>query len=236
MTRVFLADDHAMVRLGLRHVLTELGGCEIVGEAHNGRQVLQAPELARCDVLVLDLSLPVVSGLEVLRRVRDLHPGLAVVVHTMHAEAQFRRHVLAAGAAAFVPKDAPPSALVDAVTRAARGSAPEATVPPPEHAALPHHRLTAREHEVFVLLLMGRPVSDIAAELDVHACTVSNHLAKVRQKLGVRTHAELVHYAYGAGVIERPPTPDQQSESRKADETSEQVSMSDGTAMSSKQV
>jgi two-component system invasion response regulator UvrY len=205
MTRVFLADDHAMVRVGLRQVLTELGGFVVVGEAEDGRQVLNAPELASADVLVLDLSLPVISGIEVLRRVHAAHPGLAIVVHSMHPEGQFRRRVLEAGAAAYVSKDAHPSALLEAVARAARVTVDSEAAIEPAAPVAAHETLTAREHEVFLLILMGRQVTDIAAELDVHASTVSNHLAKVRQKLGVRTTADLVHYAYGAGVLERPP-------------------------------
>jgi two-component system invasion response regulator UvrY len=206
MTRVFLADDHAMVRVGLRHVLTEVGGFEVVGEADDGRKVLNAPELGRCDVLVLDLSLPVIAGTEVLRRVRQAWPSLAVVVHSMHPEGQFRRRVLAEGAAAYVSKDAHPSELIAAVARAAQVVRQEAPVEAPEEDdAPPHTRLTSRENEVFMLILMGRQVVDIAAELDVHASTVSNHLAKVRQKLGVRTTQDLVHYAYAAGILERPP-------------------------------
>lgn len=212
MTRVFIADDHAMVRVGLRQVLTELGGFEVVGEADDGRKVLNAPELARCDVLVLDLSLPVIAGTEVLRRVCQTHPGLAVVVHSMHPEGQFRRRMLAAGAAAYVPKDAHPSELIAAVAAAGRASASvqvEPAVPhdpeAPTEEGLPHLRLTPREHDVFLLILLGRQVVDIAVELDVHPSTVSNHLAKVRTKLGVRTTQDLVHYAYAAGIVPRPP-------------------------------
>ncbi|MCB9666122.1 MAG: response regulator transcription factor [Alphaproteobacteria bacterium] len=206
MTRVFLADDHAMVRVGLRHVLQELADIEVVGEAENGRQVLNAPELARCDVLILDLSLPVVAGTEVLRRVRSMYPDLAVVVHSMHPESQFRRRALQAGAVAYVSKEAPPAELLAAVERAAHGPL-GVTIEPETEAPRPHTQLTAREHEVFLLILMGRQVADIAAELDVHSCTVSNHLARIRSKLGVSTTAEMVHYAYGEGLLEVPPAP-----------------------------
>lgn len=221
MTRVFLADDHPMVRLGLRQILTEVGGFEVIGEAADGRKVLSSPELGGCDVLVLDLSLPVISGLEVLRRVRNQHPGLAVVVHSMHAESLFRRRVLDAGAVAFVAKDAPPAELLEAVRRAGRSmTSDDAAEHEASGAVPPHEQLTAREHEVFVLVLLGRQVTDIAAELDVHASTVSNHLAKVRQKLGVRTTAEIVHYAYGAGLVAAPPSDQQASDSRNAEEAS----------------
>lgn len=203
--RVFLADDHAMVRIGLRQVLAELGGCQITGEAENGRQVLQADEaLGQTDVLVLDLSLPVVGGAEVLKRVRRQHPHLAVVVHSMHPEGQFRRRAIEAGAVAYVSKEAPPQQLIDAVHRAA--AAPEEVqgeVPEPAEAS-PYATLSRREHQVFHLIVAGRQVADIAAELDVHSCTVSNHLAKIRQKLGVSTVADMVRFAVAEGLVEVP--------------------------------
>lgn len=203
--RVFIADDHYIVRIGMRQVLTELGGFVISGEAETGLAVLNAPELANSDVLVLDLSLPVVSGMEVLRRVRVQHPGLAVVVHTMHPEDQYRRHVLAAGAVAYVSKERAPSALLQAVKAAARGVGAPLRPPPGDDAPqLPHEQLTRREHQVFTLILHGRQVADIAAELNVHSCTVSNHLAKVRAKLKVKTVAEIVRYAYSVGLLEDP--------------------------------
>lgn len=199
MTKVYIADDHAVVRVGLRNILAELGGFEVIGEAENGRQVLRDPLLGSADVLVLDLSLPVVAGTEVLRRVREQWPSLAVVVHSMHPEAPFAARSLAMGAAAYVPKDAAPELLIRAVRGAAGGARPEAPRPPAPTAS--HDLLTPREYEVFQLVLQGRQVVDIAAELDVHSCTVSNHLAGIRRKLGVKTVAEMVRYGYAAGLI-----------------------------------
>jgi len=203
MIRVLIADDHSMVRVGLRQVLTELGGFEVVGEAEDGRGVLNSEALSSCDVLVLDLSLPVVSGSEVLKRLRETHPWIPIVVHSMHPPGQFARRSLQAGAVAYVPKDSPPQDLVDAVQRAAEhGVAERPDLPAPE--SMPHETLTRREHQVFMLILEGRQVVDIAAELDVHSCTVSNHLTKVRKKLGARTVADVVRYAFSAGFVSSP--------------------------------
>lgn len=201
--RVFIADDHAIVRKGLSAYLDEVGGFEIVGEASNGRQVLNAEELGGCDVLVLDLSLPVVSGTEVLRRVHARHPELRVIVHSMHPEEQFARRAIAAGAAAYVSKERPPAELVAAIHRALRGDAP--TAASPRGSSAPHEQLSAREHQVFLLLVAGRTVAEIAAELDLHSSTVSNHLARIRKKLGTSTVADLVVYAIAEGLIDGPP-------------------------------
>lgn len=208
MTRVFVADDHAVVRCGVSLLLRELGGFDVVGEAEDGRQVLSSPLLATCDVLVLDLSLPKVSGPEVLRRVKAAYPSLAVVVLSMHPEDQFARRALADGASAYVSKERPPSEIIAAVRRAASGerdvapaSAVRANAGEP-----PHATLTRREHQIFMRVVQGAPVVDIAAELDVNACTVSNHLANVRKKLGVTSVADLVHYAIAEGLIETFPS------------------------------
>ncbi|MBA3546298.1 MAG: response regulator transcription factor, partial [Nannocystis sp.] len=121
MIRVFLADDHAIVRSGLRQALRDLGNCEIVGEAENGRQVLDAPDIDRWDVLVLDLSLPKLSGPEVLRRIKARRPDLPIVVLSMYPEEQYARRMLAAGASAYLTKGRPPAEIVAAVRAAARG-------------------------------------------------------------------------------------------------------------------
>lgn len=201
--RVFLADDHAVVRRGVRQLLEEVGDFEVIGEASTGREVLDASLLA-CRVLVLDLSLPVVSGLEVLRRVRAAYPSLAIVVFSMHPTDQFAGRALAAGAIAYVSKERPPAELIATLRAAAEG---RALSPPPENvpSGLPHEALTKREHQVFVLVLEGRVVADIAAELDVHSCTISNHLTRIRNKLGVTSNAEIMRYAVSAGIVQAPP-------------------------------
>jgi two-component system, NarL family, invasion response regulator UvrY len=208
VTRVFIADDHALVRQGIRQVLREMGGFEVIGEAENGREVLRAPALAGADVLVLDLSMPKVNGPEVLRRIKARHPDLAVVVLSMYPEAQYAPALLAAGASAYVSKEQPSTDLVAAVQAAARGERTPPAPAPPNAAgapAAPHGALTRRELQVFLLVVQGQAVADIAAELDVHSSTVSNHLARIREKLGVRTVAELVRYAHAAGLLDPGP-------------------------------
>jgi len=201
--RVFVADDHAFVRMGIKQVLRELGGFDVVGEAEDGRQVLNSPLLATCDVLVLDLSLPIVGGPEVLRRVRAELPSVEVVVLSMHPEEQFARRTLAAGAAAYLSKERPPADLVEAVRRAGSGNRERPAPAEPEAPA--HHRLTRREHQIFLGVVSGQTVAEIAAELNVHSCTVSNHLANMRSKLGLNTQAELARYAVAWGLVPAAP-------------------------------
>jgi DNA-binding NarL/FixJ family response regulator len=204
VTRVFLADDHPIFRAGLRKVLEDTGHYAVVGEADNGRQVLLAPDKHRWDVLVLDVSLPRVSGIEVLRRLREEVPALPVLVVSMFPEEQYAARLLAAGARGYVSKARPPEEMVEAIGKVASGGRwvrPD-TVPPKGAPVAPHTTLTAREHQVFTLICQGLTVTEIAAELDLRLSTVSNHLGHVKEKLSAHNVAEIVSYAHRAGLME----------------------------------
>jgi DNA-binding NarL/FixJ family response regulator len=209
MIRVFLADDHPIVRQGLRLLIDQQPDMEVVGEAADGRQVLLAEGRDRWDVLVLDLSLPRVNGIEVLRRLRVERPALKVVILSMYPEEQYARRMVAEGARAFLSKQLGPETLLAALRAVAAGERyvgpggadfdPDAAAREPPR--MPHDSLSAREHQVFTLLLEGRTVTEVAAELDILVSTVSNHVSKVKEKLGARTIGEVVAYAHRAGLI-----------------------------------
>ena len=208
LLRVIIADDHAIVRSGLRELLSQEEGIAVVAEAACGREALRAAGGVEADVMVLDLSLPKVSGHEVLRRVSRDHPSLAVVVFTMMPPEQYAARMAADGAAAFVHKGQPVDALVDAVRAVGAGERPPPTAEAPprparaEAGAVPHHALTRREHQVFLLLVQGDAVSDIAAELDLSVSTVSTYVGAIKAKLSVRSVAEMVRYALREGLVE----------------------------------
>lgn len=204
MIRVFIADDHPVFRSGLRKVLEDTGQVTVVGEADDGRQVLLAPNKHRWDILVLDVSLPRVSGIEVLRRLREEMPSLKVLVVSMFPEEQYAARMIAEGAQGYVSKARPPEEMVAAIERVAAGGrwVRAESVPPKGEVAAPHAQLTAREHQVFTLICQGLSVTDIAVELDLRVSTVSNHLGKVKEKLGARSVAEIVSYAHRAGLME----------------------------------
>lgn len=204
MIRAYIADDHAIVLEGMRRLFETSGDITVVGEARDGRAVLNALETADWDVLVLDLSLPIISGLEVLRRVSAARPDLPVVVLSMYPEKDFGPRVLAEGAVAYVSKERPLADVESAIriavkARPASGLRPEPASSSPR--GLPHESLSAREYQVFMLLIEGRSNVEMAAELDLVASTVSNHLAKVKQKLGVKNVAEIVAYAHRIGLV-----------------------------------
>lgn len=205
MIRVFLADDHAVVRAGVRHLLTAERDIAVVGEAGDGRRAVQALEdpAFAVDVLVLDLSLPRLNGLEVLERARALRPKLAVLVLSMYPEEQYARRILAAGAAGYLPKSSSEE-IVDAVRAVAAGRlwVSRGVGLAGADARAPHETFTPREAQVFLLVVSGSAVSDIAAELDLGVSTVSTHLGKIKAKLGVETVAEIVTYAHRVGLVD----------------------------------
>jgi DNA-binding NarL/FixJ family response regulator len=208
--RVFIADDHAIVRHGLRELIASTPDMKVVGEATDGRALINAAPTLECDVIILDLSLPKVNGPEVLKRLKLLRPTLGVLVLTMYPEDQYAVALLRSGASAYLCKDRPSAELLEAIRRVAAGgtyftetiaqrflTGPNAGKDEPPHAAL-----TAREHQVFTLIIQGRTGAEIAAELDLTAGTVSNHVAKIKEKLGAHSLAEIVRYAYRAGLID----------------------------------
>lgn len=208
MIRVFLVDDHAVLRAGLSAMLESTGEMKVVGQAGDGNEALNAEALLTCDVLVLDFSLPRISGSEVLRRVRARRPELPVLVLSMYPEDQLGLQVLRDGASAYLSKSRSPEELLSAIRRIARGGtyltdtlAAQAAQGPRDKEAAPHAQLSPREHQVFMLLLQGRTASDIAAELDLHSSTVSNNIRRIKEKLRVQTQGEIVAYGHRFGLI-----------------------------------
>lgn len=206
--RVALVDDHAVVRAGYRRLLELEPDMAVVAEfsdADAAYGALAGAAGEAVDLLVLDLSMPGRSGLELLRRLRQRRPGLPVLVFTMHDGAAMLEQCLRAGAAGFVTKSSAPEVLVDAVRRAARGE----TALSPDVAALgaqavdgPLHRhLSSREFDILQQLCDGRSVEDIAQALRLSAKTVANYQTQIRQKLGVGSAVELLRYAREHGLL-----------------------------------
>lgn len=201
MIRVFLADDHAIVRTGLRALLTLAEDMTLVGEASDGHQVIRAAESPdwAVDVLVLDIQLPRINGIEVLRRLGQTHPHLRVLMLSMYAEDQYASRLVAKGAAGYVSKDQSETELLDAIREVAAGRiyvSPALDDGRYLAEKAPHERFSARQLQVFTLLVAGRSVTEMAAELDVAVSTVSTHLRQVKDRLGASTLAEVIAYAH----------------------------------------
>lgn len=206
--RVMLVDDHALVRFGMMQVISVTSDIEVAAELGDGwtaLERLQDPDFG-VDVMVIDLSMPRLSGLELLRRSLKLRPGLAVLVVSMYSEAEYAQEVLNNGASGYLTKEQAHAELLEAIrgvahgrtyTSKKRGSAAQSAKASGE----PHQRLSPRELQIFMLLVEGRAVGDISAELNVGVSTVSTHIGRIREKLGVNSVAEMVHYAYRHGLV-----------------------------------
>jgi DNA-binding NarL/FixJ family response regulator len=203
-TRIMIADDHAIVREGLRRILEGQEGIEVAGEAVNGHEVMERVRAGGFELLLLDLSMPGKSGIELIKQVRDEAPRLRILVLTMHEEDQYAVRAIRAGAQGFLTKESAPSQLVSAIRRIAEGR-PYISANVAEQLALdampggdddePHKHLSDREFEVFQLLVGGRSVSEIAAQLHLSVKTVSTHKTRILQKMSAQSVADLVRYA-----------------------------------------
>jgi two-component system invasion response regulator UvrY len=209
MIRVFLADDHEIVREGVKRVVMRAPDMAVVGEASDGEEVLARAEKEVWDVLVLDLTLPKRSGLDVLGRLKQRRPSLRIVVLTMHAEDQYAVRILRSGADAYLTKGRPSSELLDAI-RAVAGGGKYITprlgelllAPVGSGGSAPHELFTDRELEVLIALARGSSPSAIADQLSVSPSTVSTHLRAIKTKLGAESLAALVQYALRVGLLE----------------------------------
>ncbi len=207
MIRVLLADDHAMFRLGIRRILSTEEGIEVVGEVGDGLEVFTVLQDHEVDVLVLDLSLPGLSGLEILRRLEDEAPRVMVVVLTMYPEDAFASSLIQQGAGAYITKSAPPDELVKAIRVVAGGGiyltpTLKALSDRGADGSSPHERLSPRETQVFMSLISGKTVSETAYEIDLAVSTVSTLVARIKDKLQAGSVADLVLYAHRVGLLD----------------------------------
>lgn len=209
MIRVLLADDHALVRRGLRQLLEELSDVEIVGEVADGGEVADAVRRFRPDVLLLDISMPGGNFLDLLGSFGGIEPRMRTVVVSTHSEVVYARRAIRAGAAGYVAKASSDADLVTAVRVAARGGRYVSPSFAQELACdlaagttgAPHERLTNREFQVLLLLAAGNSVSEIAKMLSLSVKTISTHRSRLLAKMDMTTNAELVRYALAHALI-----------------------------------
>ena len=206
MIRIVLADDHAVVREGLRALLNAEPDLVVVGCAERGLQVESRLAEHGPDVLVLDIGLPDVNGSEVLARVRARFPEVAVVVLSTWPEDHFALQLLRAGASAYLHKIRRPEEIMAAIRKVTAGgryltdTLAELSLEAGS-ARAPHELLSPRAQQIFRLLVAGRSVSEVAAELNVSVSTVSTHVGAIKARLGVGSVAEIVAYASRAGLL-----------------------------------
>ena len=201
--RVLLADDHAIIRDGLKQILADTVDLEVGGEAANGTEVMQKVRAQDWDVLVLDISMPGRNGLELIRMIKDEKPDLFILILSMHHEEQYAVRALHAGASGYLTKESDSDVLVSAIRRVAGGGVHVSdTVAEmmvrgirPVDEPLPHKLLSNREYQVFNMLVTGLGLTEIADELCLSVKTVSTHKTNILHKMSLGNFAELIHYA-----------------------------------------
>ena len=207
--RIFIADDHPIVRQGLRRIVEADPGMVIAGEAHDAATLLGALDATAADLVLLDVSMPGGLFLETLRELRARHPTIRVLALSVHPEDEWAVRALRAGASGYLTKDHSPDQLLEAIRRVYRGGkyvSPTLAEQLATHLdgggkRAPHELLSDREFEVMRRLGSGLTVSQIASELSLSAKTVSTYRARILEKMAVATNADLVRYAARYGLI-----------------------------------
>lgn len=215
MIRVVIADDHTILREGLKQLLHSAAELTVVGEAANGHEVLAQVRGTEFDVLLLDMSMPGKSGMELIRQVKAERPKLRVLVLSMHEEHQYAVRAIRAGASGYLTKESAATQLVAAIRKVAGGGAfisaevaeQLALSSMPRAEGPPHTLLSDREYQVFLRLVAGDAVTQIAGELNLSVKTVSTHKARLMEKLSVANQAELIHYALRHRLSDDPIAP-----------------------------
>lgn len=205
-----MADDHAIVREGLKRIVGEVADLQVVGEAADGTEVMQRVRELEFDVLVLDLSMPGRSGMELIKLVKAEKPRLRILVLSMHQETQYAVRAIKSGASGYLTKESAPAQLEQAIRKIAGGGAyisaevaqQLALGAMPGSEAAPHESLSDREFQVFRMLVDGVSVTEIANRLSLSVKTVSTHKSNLMHKLGVANQSEMVRYAMKHGLGE----------------------------------
>lgn len=214
--RVFIADDHFVVRQGLKHTLSQNSDMEVVGEAEDGNQVLERIKDMEIDVILLDIEMPKKNGWEVMNQLRSLHPKLNVLMLSIFPEEHYGLRLIKAGASGYLTKSSAPDQLCQAIRAVASGGkfiSPSLTEKLIEDlhsdtSKLRHEILSTREFQVFSMVASGKRTKEIADELSVSITTISTHRANILEKMGLKNSTDLIHYALENGFLKSGPISD----------------------------
>lgn len=199
---VLIADDHAIVREGIKQILADTKDINVVGTAADGAEAIRLVRKNNCQVLLLDISMPDRSGIEILKQVRKELPSVSVLMLSMHREDLYAIRSLKAGASGYLTKQSAPAELVNAIREVANGRkyiSPQlaqqlANAIQEDRETLPHEKLSDREYQTLTMIASGKSVSDIADELALSVKTISMYRTRLLQKMQLKHNAELTHY------------------------------------------
>jgi len=203
MLKIFIADDHAIVRQGLKQIVTETGDMVVAGEASNGQELLNKIKETDYDVVVLDITMPGINGLDALKQLRSERPTLPILMLSIHPEEQYAVRALRGGASGYLTKESAPDELVVAIRKVSSGgkyvspSLAERLAFEMEagHQKELHDTLSDREYQVLCLIASGKTVTEIARELSLSEKTISTYRSRILEKMNLKNNAELTHYA-----------------------------------------
>lgn len=203
MIKVFVSDDHTIVRQGLKQIVADIDDIEVVGEAGSGRETLGLLSKQDCDIVLLDITMPDKSGIEILKDLKKLRPELKVLMLTMHPEEQYAIRALRAGAYGYLTKESAPDELVSAIRKVVSGSRyisealaiklADQLVTPAEEPL--HQRLSDREFQIMLMIASGKKLNEIANTLFLAKTTISTYRHRVLQKMEMSSNAEIARYA-----------------------------------------
>jgi two-component system invasion response regulator UvrY len=210
MIKILIADDHPVVRKGLKEIIEEAPDMIVGGEASNGGEVLQQVRKNDYNVVLLDISMPGRSGLEILKQLKSEKPGLSILILSIHPEEQYAVRVLKAGASGYLTKESAPSELLAAIRKASLGGkyisstlAERLAFDLEIDAEKPlHETLSDREYEVMCMIASGKTISKIAEELFLSVKTISTYRSRILEKMKMKSNAELTHYTIKHRLVE----------------------------------
>lgn len=209
MIKVLIADDHTIVRHGLKQIVDAEPQMETIGEAKNGNEVLELARKVPIDIVVLDISMPGRNGLETLKDLKREFPSIGVIILSMHPKDQYAVRVLKAGASGYITKESAPEELVNAIKKAYRGEkyiSPEVAELLADYiernkSESPHELLSDREYEVFCHIARGKNVTQISEELFLSVKTISTYRTRILEKTGMSTNAQITRYCIEHNLV-----------------------------------
>ena len=207
--KVLIADDHTVVRQGLKHIIARDPNIKVVGEAENGKEVLEKIRMLDIDVVLMDIEMPMQNGIETLINLKITNPNLPVIILSIFAEEQYGLRLIQSGASSYLSKTCPPNQLLEAIHKVANGgkyitlSLGELLVENMSNEAKKpfHASLSNREYQIFVMIASGKKQKDIALELSISINTVNVHRANILKKLYVKSNSEIIRYALQNDLI-----------------------------------
>ncbi len=203
MIKIFIADDHTLIREGIKNLIDNEPDLKLVGETSNPYEIIDKCQKTDTDLIILDLSMPGKSGLDVLKDIKTVSPGIKVLIMTMMPEEQFAKRTLKAGASGYITKDSSPEEILEAIRRVAAGRKYVSETLAEKLAEslddnsekLPTDMLSDRELQIFKMMASGKKQTDIADELSLSASTVNTYRKRIFDKFNFKSNAELIHFA-----------------------------------------